>query len=479
MYKSFIYVTTLFFLFSSNNIVVADQKKDPNRERILEVYDLIQSRYLNTPDQQKLSDAAIKGMVQALQDPHTTFFHDQEFSDFLGYVEGVYSGIGVELNLQEGKMVVQEVYPGSPAAKANIQLGDTILSVNGVEAVNEGVIVAVAYLQGPEGSTVSVEFKRDDEIQTVELTRQKVHIPLVKSRLRGSYGYLSLSTFNEESVGLFKQELAKLQRNNMKGLVLDLRNNLGGTLESALQFSGFFIEDGTIVIMKEKDGNEKELKIKNGSDWQLPLVILVNENTASAAELIASALRDNGKAKVIGALTYGKGTVQEAIPLGTGGVLKLTVEEYFSPNHTVIHNVGLYPDIFVDDPIEQLQAAFYVLKNNSRIILRSAGDVLINGERDESPIELAFQKKGTWYLSMRKMAYLWNGKVSYDIERHEVSLQLGTKNRTYKIGNTPSLTIKDGVAYLALDEVLRRYDGIQMKNAQGALVLYKSSLEEY
>lgn len=471
--KRFIYITALCLLFSGTNITAAEDLKDPNRERLLEVYDLINSRYLTKPEQEKLSDAAIKGMVQALQDPHSTFFHDQEFSDFLGYVEGVYSGVGLEVGLQGSHIIVQDVYTGSPAAKANIQSGDMILSVDGVEAVNEGVIMAVANLQGPVGSQVTIKVKRGKQIRTVELIRQKINVPLVRSKLTGQYGYLSLSTFSNESVRLFQQELTKLQKSDINGLVLDLRNNLGGTLESALQFSTSFIEKGTIVIVKDKNGNEKALQVENGSDWKLPLVILVNENTASAAELTTAALRDNGKAKVIGELTYGKGTVQEAIPLEMGGVLKLTVEEYFSPNYTVIHNVGLYPDIFVQDPQEQLQAAFYALSNNNRIILSPSGKVQINDERDDSPVEVAFQQEGRWYLSMRKMAYLWNGKVSFDMERHEVSLQLGSKNRNYKIGQTSSLIVKDGTAYLALDEVLRRYDAIRMQKDQGDYVLYK------
>lgn len=473
------FLSSMIFILSISSTTIHAQTPviNPERERILEVFDLITQYHVDKPMGQKLSDSAIKGMLQSLVDPYTTYFTDEEFDSFLNYIEGIYSGIGVAIAIKHGQIVVDDVYEQSPAQRAGILPGDVILEVDGIEAVNEGVLLAIANLQGPEGTRISLKVKGKSDTRTVDLTRKKVQVPVVRAKvLQGQVGYLSLTMFSDEAVSTFKRELSKLESSPIKGLVVDLRNNSGGTLSSALDLSSAFIAEGKIAILRDINHNEELLKVEKGRDWKLPLVVLVNENTASAAELVAAALMDHNKAVVIGTPTYGKGTVQEGFPLETGGTLKLTIQEYFSPNHRVIHNVGVYPNIFVGDPLEQLEAAAFVLQNQNKVVLNPVnGEVRINQNLDQSDTPFAILQEGKWYLAMRKMAYLWNGKVGYDAEERKVALQLGTKYRVYPLGKSSQVLVRKGTAYLQLDEVLQRYDAIQKVTEKDGLILIKKS----
>ncbi|MBP1934936.1 S41 family peptidase [Ammoniphilus resinae] len=432
---------------------------DFDQQRIMEIYQLIHQFHVANPDSGDISQGAIWGMIDSLEDPYTEYFTDEEFESFIDEVEGSYSGVGMVMGeMVDGALVVQQVFKASPAEKAGIQTGDKLIAIDGENMVNKASEEVVAKVKGDENTSVTITVERKGETLDLKVTRQKIDLPTVTAKLLDhQIGYIELATFSDEAIIHLEQELKELEEKKLKGLILDLRNNPGGMLSAAVDLSSLFVEKGPIVHVKDNTGNEQSFDATGKQVHKLPLVVLVNENTASSSEIVASALKDYGLAKIIGTQTFGKGVVQELIPLYSGGVLKLTIEEYFSPKHQVINHQGVTPNVLVNDPEEQLQAAKYVLLDN-KLTLKSTGEVRINGEKEDGSVAVAaFRDQEKWYVSLRKMAYLLHGEIGYDLEKGQATLQLAQDTHSIALSEA---VIKDGTAYISLEEFLKLYPGI-------------------
>jgi carboxyl-terminal processing protease len=332
-----------------------------------EVYERIKREYVDDVDDHALMDKAVRGMVAAL-DPHSAYLDSEEFNEIRLSTMGSYPGVGIEVAAGNGVVRVLKSIDGSPAREAGIQAGDEIVRIDGAE-IGADLAGAIAQLRGESGSDVRLSVRREGSPGLLEffLRRAEVEVHSVAAQtLELGYGYVRISTFSNTTHEDLTKAILQLKRDNpagIKGLVLDLRNNPGGVLEAGVAVADDFLESGVIVTA---DGRTPDARFEmDATPGDLidgaPLVVLVNAGSASASEIVAGALKDHGRALLIGRRTYGKGSVQTILPLSRGGAVKLTTSRYFTPSGASIHGKGLLPDILEEGagsaPAEILSAA--------------------------------------------------------------------------------------------------------------------------
>lgn len=346
---------------------------------IASIRKIVDKKFLGEINEQNLVDGAIKGYIDGLNDPYTEYMTKDEMQEFTTEVNGNFVGIGVYLTNDIERNVVLIISPikDTPAYRAGIKPGDIITKIDGVSFKGEQLTEASNKIKGKEGTKVTLEILRGDKTLTLEIERQSVKINHVESEmLENKIGYIKFNTFDEGCSREFEEQLEKLNSQNMKSLIIDIRDNGGGLVDEALDIADFIVEKGsTLLITVDKNGKEEIEKSKNNPKVNVPVILLTNENSASASEILAGALKDNNKAKIVGKKTYGKGVIQELLTLTDGSGLKITTNEYYTPNKTKINKVGIQPDYEVDLPEEidglvgiekaqdtQLQKAIELLK---------------------------------------------------------------------------------------------------------------------
>lgn len=305
-------------------------------------------------DEKKLKDSAIEGYVSGLGDKYTEYIPESEMKKFTEDIKGSFVGIGIYMVADEDtkKIVVYYPIPDSPAEKAGIKSGDIIVSVDGKQYSFEEFDTIADHIKGKEGTKVKLVIERDGKQLEFEITRKKIETnPITIKMFDNNIGYLKLPSFDEGAANRFKEKLDELKSKGAKSLIIDLRNNGGGIVDESTDIADFFLDKGkTIISTKDNNGTEEKTQSKKQKSYDMPVIVLVNENTASASEILTGALRDNEVIKVVGTKTYGKGVIQTVIPLSDGSGLKITTAEYFTPNGTEINNKGIKPDIEVKLP---------------------------------------------------------------------------------------------------------------------------------
>ena len=321
-----------------------------------EVYERIKREYVDDVDDHALMEKAVRGMVAAL-DPHSAYLDNEEFNEIRLSTMGSYPGVGIEVVAANGVVRVLKPIEGSPAREAGILAGDAIVRIDGTE-IGADLAGALARMRGSSGSVVHLSIRRDGTPGMLEFAvhRAQVEVHSVAwSTLEPGYGYVRITTFSETTPEDLKSAILALKRDNqagIKGLILDLRNNPGGVLESGVAVADDFLDSGVIVTA---DGRTPDARFQmDATPGDLiegaPLVVLVNAGSASASEIVAGALKDHGRALLVGRRTYGKGSVQTVMPLVRGGAVKLTTSRYFTPSGASIHGKGLMPDVPEDGP---------------------------------------------------------------------------------------------------------------------------------
>lgn len=321
---------------------------------------LIDKYYLGEVDEEKLEEGAIKGYIEGLNDPYTEYISKEDMADYLEDTVGNFVGIGIYMvkDTESGKVMILAPIKGSPAEKAGILPGDLIMEIDGVEYSADEMSVASSKIKGEEGSIVNIKILRGSEILDFELKREKIIVNPVEGKvLENNIGYIEFSSFDENTAEDFKIKFEELQKQGIKSLIIDLRNNGGGIVDEALEIADY-IADKDSILLYEVDKNEKEIIEKSKQDpiINMEIIILTNENTASSSEILAGALKDLGKAKIVGEKTYGKGVIQKVLSLADGSGLKITAEEYLTPNRTKINKVGIIPDeeVKLPDTVENV-----------------------------------------------------------------------------------------------------------------------------
>lgn len=335
-----------------------------------EAYDEILSSAVDSPGEEALARGAIKGMIDVLEkdDPYALFYSPNAFRSFQELTSGKFSGIGVWLKEKEEGLTIVSVLPSTPAVDAGLQEGDVIQTIDGQPANSLTSDEAVAHIKGPEGTDVSVGIDRSGERLDFTITREEIDLPNLRASLRSDgLGYIQLYGFARGAGAEVRDEVEEMIDGGAEGIVLDLRNNGGGLFSEAVEVASVFIEDGDVVIYREagRGGSEPSdtaYEAEGDAYEEVPLVVLVNEGTASASEIVAGALQDQERATLIGTTTYGKGSVQEVVRLRDASALKLTTAAYLTPEGRDINGKGIAPDVEVADAIEQKDRAVEILK---------------------------------------------------------------------------------------------------------------------
>lgn len=305
-------------------------------------------------DEEDLEIGAIKGYVEGLGDKYTEYVSADEMEEYTENITGSFVGIGIYMIADEksDRVIVYYPIPESPAEKAGIKSGDKIIKVNGVEYTAKDFEDISDYIKGEEGTKVNIVIERDGKQQSFEITRAKINTnPITIKKLDNNIGYLNLPSFDDGTAGDFKEKVEELQKQGAESLIIDLRNNGGGIVDEATEIADYILEKGDTIISTVDNTGEKEITFsKNKPIFNMPIVILVNGNTASASEILTAALKDYNKATVVGTKTFGKGIIQTFFTLSDGSGLKITTAEYYTPKGTTIHEIGVTPDEIVELP---------------------------------------------------------------------------------------------------------------------------------
>ena len=312
----------------------------------------LENKYIGEINDEELIDGALKGYVNALGDPYTTYYTKEEMKEIMEETNGNFVGIGIYMteNIKENVIMVIKPIENSPAEKAGILPGDIITKINDVEYTGDKLEEASNKIRGEEGTKVKLEIYRNGETKEFEITRKKVVISHITTKvLEDNIGYIAISDFDGDCANEFKTKYKELEKKGITKLIIDIRNNGGGIVDKSLEIANTMIEKGsTLLITKDKKNNEDITKATENPIINMPVVVLTNEYSASASEILAGALKDNNKATLVGTKTYGKGIIQELNKLSDGSGLKVTVSEYYTPNHTAINKIGITPDVEVE-----------------------------------------------------------------------------------------------------------------------------------
>jgi len=363
------------FLFGRMRKITADVTDSDGNVKISKVLDLygasrsdkisfdqfwslwnkVKEKYVEQPvDDSKLYYGAMEGMVRGLGDPYSVYFPPKEAAEFTKDLSGEFEGIGAEIGMKENQIVVIAPLVGMPAEKAGVKAGDKIYKIDGVETYDMTVDQAVGKIRGKRGSKVKLSLVRDGAVVDIEIVRETINVPTVKVEYKeNNIAYMRLSYFNEKTDREFEKAVKEISAKSVSGIILDLRSNPGGYLETAVVVASEWLKTGSVVSEKFSDGRTNAYDTRGSHRFaDIPTVVLVDENSASASEIVAGALQDNGSAKLVGKKTYGKGSVQDFELLPDGSAVKITVAKWFTPKDRQIDKQGIAPDVTVDPMFE-------------------------------------------------------------------------------------------------------------------------------
>ncbi|MCL6638807.1 MAG: PDZ domain-containing protein [Firmicutes bacterium] len=400
-------VVILLLVFGAALPVQAGAGSTPDLSLLEEIHNYIIGNHVDNPDEGSLIQGAIEGMLDALNDPYTTYLPPQSLENFRGSINGDYAGIGVSLDGSGPYPKVDTVFETSPAMRAGLKAGDLIVKVDGVDVAGTPLGRVTEKIRGPEGTTVVLVIRREgrDDFE-VAVKRANINIPTAETKvLEDGTGYIRILSFGSHTPGEFEDGLKSLRDKKVTSLIIDLRDCPGGLLSTAVDIAGNFVAPGKAVTsVIDRDGKTETYRAAgDAAGKDMRIAVLVNHNSASASEILAGALQDYGLAVLVGGPTYGKGSVQSVIPLKSGGALKLTTARYHTAKNRAIDGKGLKPDIQVLSPGLELFAAQRYLHPMPGIALvyeRSGNTMLLNGGRvkiSQTPLVL----EGRRYLPLR------------------------------------------------------------------------------
>ena len=353
MNKKFIFTLIFIFFFISSKFSFAANDEDIYDKIDLfgEVLDKIKKDYVEEVNQSDALDAAINGVLQSL-DPYSAYMSPEIFKEMETETSGKFGGLGIEVSMEFGVVKVITPMDNSPAEKEGVKAGDYIVKINGVQVQGKTLSEAVELMRGPVGSKLEITVRRKGVKKALifEITREIIEVKSVKSKIiDNNIGYIRLTSFNENSSSQVRSKIKEFKKNEVKKYVLDLRNNPGGLLSQAVKISDFFLDNGEIVSTKSRKSYENRKYFAKKGDLidGETLIVLINNGSASASEIVAGALKDHKRAIVIGENSYGKGSVQSIIPLKNNGAIRLTISKYYLPSGESISGTGITPDIEV------------------------------------------------------------------------------------------------------------------------------------
>lgn len=347
-------ITTIALTFGDEKVESLAPDKHAEFEKLYSTYDKIKDDYYEEVDEEKLVDGAINGMIKSLDDPYSAYMDKKEASSFHESISSSFEGIGAEIQEQDGKIMVVSPIKGSPAEKAGVKPNDIILSVDGKSVEGLSSSEAVLKIRGEKGTKVDLSISRAGESEPIELTIKRDTIPIetvYAEMLDDGVAKIQVTSFSEHTVQELKTALEEMSKKDMKGLVLDLRGNPGGLLDQAIEMASLFIPNGKVVLQVEDRSGKKDVyKSENDGELKIPVVVLIDDGSASASEIVAAAVSESADIPLIGIKSFGKGTVQTAQDFKDGSNFKYTAAKWLTPEGNWIHKKGIKPDITVKLP---------------------------------------------------------------------------------------------------------------------------------
>ncbi|OHE16399.1 MAG: peptidase S41 [Syntrophobacterales bacterium GWC2_56_13] len=389
----FFFLTGLILLgpYGDSRVSAIDRKTYQNLKTFTEILDRVEKEYVEPVDSDKLMQGAINGLMKSL-DPHSSFMTAEMYKELEVETRGSFGGVGIEITLLKDVLTVVSPIEDTPAYNAGVKAGDQIIRIDGKSTKDITIMEAVSKLRGPKDTTVTITIMREGmaKPKDISITRSIIKIRSIKSKIFDDHvGYIRISSFQERTGDDLKKALREIEAKGrpLKGIVVDMRNNPGGLLNQAMEVSDAFLKRGVIVSTRgrSKSMESKSTAKDDGDEPTCPLVVLVNEGTASAAEIVSGALQDNGRALVLGTQTFGKGSVQTVIPLEDGAAMKLTTAKYYTPKGQSIQAEGITPDIIVrlvKPPEEKESAENHLLREKDL-----QGHIKSPNENDANPEE--------------------------------------------------------------------------------------------
>ena len=359
MKKIIIYLFVVF-INSSNLFANTNDELYKKIDLFAEVLDKIKKEYVDKVDQSELIDDAINGALQSL-DPYSAYMNPEFFDSMQTDTKGEFGGLGIEVGMEAGVVKVISPIDGTPASKAGIKAGDYIIKIDGTQVQGKSLMEAVKLMRGPVGSEINLTMRRKGKKNAFDklIKREIIEVKSVEGKIiENKIGYLRLKAFNENSSNQLVKKISNFEKKEKPlGYILDLRNNPGGLLTQAIQVTDFFLDEGEILSTRgRKISENRRFFAKKGDKLNgKPLIILINNGSASASEIVAGALKDHKRAIILGSPTFGKGSVQSIIPLNNGGGIRITISKYYLPSGKSISEVGVKPDIFVDDETDDFK----------------------------------------------------------------------------------------------------------------------------
>jgi carboxyl-terminal processing protease len=463
-------VLTLSLLLPTASTAFTAEQTDVEAARVKEALDLLEKYHVSSPTKSNLSDKAIDTMVKSLNDPYTVYFTPEELKKFEGSVQNNYVGIGIRVSEKPEGVYVAEVFDG-PAGKAGIKTGDRIAAVNG-ESV-DGLLVddIIKKISGPENTKVTVTVARDKESLVLSMNRQTIQLPVVThKRFAPGVGYLNVTSFSSDADEATTAQLAELKQQGINSLILDLRDNPGGLLDTALNMAKLFVKEGILIHTKDKNNVDEPIKFTNGTTQPFPVYILVNEYSASASEVLTGVLQDyNAVTKVIGMKTFGKGSVQSIFPMASGGAMKITIEEYLTPKLRKVNKIGISPDIEVDGEVPQLVTALHEAGVPTISVALNKSGVTVNDVAVADSFDV-IRENGSVYVPSRLLSSLLGGSLSWNDPAKAIEVAAFGVTRAYP-SDTGELLLKNGFGYVSVGHFVESYPQLNWSDDGDQLVI--------
>lgn len=444
------------------------------QDQVQEVRQLLEEYHISKPTDDKLSESEIDAMIDTLGDPYTEYFSPEELQLFSNAINQSFVGIGIVMSQDDGVTYLEDIVPDSPAYKAGLLPGDALVSIDGVATTGKTIDKIMEMAAGPEGSNVNIGIKRGIVKLQFLVARTSLQLPVATSRLMGDgVGYLRLDSFSADAAAKFKAQLESLEGKGMASLVLDLRGNGGGFVDQAQQIAALFVAEGILAHVADRDGKDTPIEL-HGTSRDYPVYILVNGGSASATELLSGALQEYGVAKLVGTNTYGKGVIQQLIPVESGGTLKVTVQEYKTPDGKKVDKVGLAPDVAVSGNLQQLLAAYRLAGGGDVRLTAGRGALVVNGIRLADAGSVV-KKNGVWYVSSKLGAVASEATLSYDPKVKQIVLS--RDGSAHRVATTDShVIVKNGVSYVDVRLLSKWFDNLTWAAAgDGTVTLFDSA----
>jgi carboxyl-terminal processing protease len=437
-----------------------------------QVRDVLAEVHVSGVTESDLAGKSINEMLTQLQDPYTMYFSDLALKQFENSIENNVVGMGALVGIDADGVYIVEVYAGSPAEKAGMQRDDYVRAINGVSVKGESLNTVVAKIVGEAGTSVPLTVLRDGKLINLNIIRDAVNIPEVYSkRFDGNIGYIQVTDFSSDADEEFTKQLLALKSKGLNSLIIDLRDDPGGFLESAQNIFKNFIKEGTLIHTRDRNNEDQPILINGGSSLDLPIYLLMNENSASASEVLAGAMQDYGVAKVIGVKSYGKGSVQELYKIPAGGALKVTIEEYLTPNKHKVNKVGITPDIVADGGAAQMITALKKAGIQNVTVESSKHKVLVNGIEINDTFPL-LRENGKLYAPTRALAAMIDAGISWNNELRAVEIISDGKKISFPV-EMDKLVIKAGTSFVNVDLFASVFSQLQVSD-QGEKVTIRA-----